>query len=397
MAQRDTASNSYLVVFGNQDSRRLPGIDNRMLLQDRSKPLAVNLSGDRSYAIVFDELDRLTVAMRQANVRPGKVLVITDTNVAGHYRGRLDSLLKSDGWDPLILTLPAGEMTKSPKHLHAIYNAALAWKIDRQTPILAFGGGVVGDLAGYAAATLLRGLPFVQVPTSLIAQVDSAIGGKTGINHEEGKNLIGAFHQPKLVFVDPKLLYTLTRREWHSGLAEVVKHALIRDEAFFAWIESSINHVVARHPDVVPDLVYRAASIKAGVVSRDEKEHGERMILNFGHTVGHAVEKALGYGVFTHGEAIILGMRAAILISRRFNRGLEQSRVESVLGQIPLPKIPPTLSLPEVREAMNTDKKRDRSSLRFVLLKRVGAAYVINDVGEADIDAALAHALGRPF
>lgn len=368
-----------------------------MLLQDRSKPLSVNLSGDRSYHIVFDELDRLPDGMRKASVRPGKVLVITDTNVAGHYRARLDNLLKSDGWDPLILTLPAGETTKSPKHLQAIYDAALAWKIDRQTPILAFGGGVVGDLAGYAAATLLRGLPFIQVPTSLIAQVDSAIGGKTGINHEEGKNLIGAFHQPRLVFVDPTLLYTLPRREWHSGLAEVFKHALIRDEAFFSWLEASLANVISRHPDVVPDMVYRAASVKADVVSRDEREHGERMILNFGHTVGHAVEKALGYGAFTHGEAVIVGMKAALLISRRFHRSLDQGRVERVLQQVPLPPIPSSLSLPEVREAMNADKKRDRSLLRFVLLKRIGAAYVTNDVGEADIDAALAHALGRPF
>lgn len=388
---------SYLAALRVRIPVAIAGTPERMLLQDRSQPISVNLPGGRSYEIVFDDLDRLTGVMRKAAIRPGKVLVITDSNVAGHYRSRLDGLLKADGWDPLILTLPAGETTKSPKHLQAIYDAALAWKIDRQTPLLAFGGGVVGDLAGFAAASLLRGLPFIQIPTSLIAQVDSAIGGKTGINHEEGKNLIGAFHQPKLVFVDPKLLYTLPRREWHSGLAEVFKHALIRDEAFFSWLEASLPNVIARHPDVVPDLVYRAASVKAGVVTRDELEHGERMILNFGHTVGHAIEKVLGYGTFTHGEAVIIGMKAALLLSRRFHRSMDQARVEAVLQQIPVPALRASLSLPEVREAMNADKKRDRSSLRFVLLKRIGEAYVTRDVGEADLDAALAHALGRPF
>lgn len=368
-----------------------------MLLQDRSQPLTVDLPGKRSYNIIFDVLEALPSAMRTASVRPGKVLVITDTNVAGHYRSRLDGILKGDGWDPLILTLPTGETTKSPKHLHAIYDAALAWQVDRRTPILAFGGGVIGDLAGFAAATLLRGLPFVQVPTSLVAQVDSAIGGKTGINHEEGKNLIGAFHQPELVFVDPKMLFTLPRREWHGGLAEVFKHALIKDEAFFAWIESNLGNVIARHPDVVADLVYRAASIKAGVVGRDELEQGERMILNFGHTFGHALEKVLGYGVFTHGEAVVVGMRAALQMSRRFHRGLDQARVERVLQHVPLPSLPSNLGIPSVREAMTADKKRDQALLRFILLKRIGQAYVTTDVSEADIDAALAHALGKPF
>lgn len=366
-----------------------------MLLQDTSKPIPVRLSGDRSYNIVFDVLERLPEALRNASVRPGKVLVITDTNVAGHYRSRLDEILTTDGWDPLVLVLPAGETTKSPKHLQAIYDAALAWHIDRRTPVVAFGGGVIGDLAGYAAATLLRGLPFVQIPTSLIAQVDSAIGGKTGINHAEGKNLIGAFHQPNLVFVDPKLLFTLPRREWHSGLAEVFKHALIKDAVFFDWLESNLSQVISRHPSTVGDLVYRAASVKAAVVGKDELEHGERMILNFGHTFGHALEKVMGYGVLTHGEAIIIGMRAALQMSRRFHSGLDQSRVENVLQHIPLPPLPSTVGSADLRSAMTTDKKRDQALLRFILLKRIGKAYVTSDISDADIDAALNHALGR--
>lgn len=367
-----------------------------MLLQDRSKPLTVDLGEERSYDLVFDGLGHLPAAMRKVGLRPGNVLVITDTNVATHYRAQVDAMLKADGWEPLILTLPAGESTKSPKHLQAIYDAALAWQPDRRTPVVALGGGVIGDLSGFAAGTLLRGLPFVQVPTSLIAQVDSAIGGKTGINHEIGKNLIGVFHQPRLVFVDTHLLFTLPRREWHSGLAEVVKHALIKDEAFFAWMEAEWPRILARHPDVVPDLIYRAASIKTRVVSRDEREAGERMLLNFGHTFGHGIEKALGYGVFTHGEAITLGMLAAVQMSRRFHRQVDQTRAEAILKQIPVPPIPATLGLPAVKEAMLADKKRDGSHLRFILLKQIGQAYVTSDVNMADVDAALAHALGRP-
>ena len=367
-----------------------------MLIQDRSKPLIVDLGDERTYELVFSGLVRLPDAMRRAGLRPGPVLIITDTHVASHYRSRVDALLKGDGWDPLILTLPAGEATKSPKHLQAIYDAALAWQIDRKTPILALGGGVIGDLAGFAAGTLLRGLPFVQVPTSLIAQVDSAIGGKTGINHEVGKNLIGVFHQPRLVFIDTHLLFTLPRREWHSGLAEVVKHALIKDEAFFAWMESEWPRILARHPEVVPDLVYRAASIKVRVVSRDEKEAGERMLLNFGHTFGHALEKSLGYGTFTHGEAVTLGMLAAVHMSRRFHRQVDLPRAEAILRQIPWPPVPSSLGLPVVREAMLADKKKEGSQLRFILLRNIGQAYVTADVKGHDVDAALAFALGRP-
>jgi 3-dehydroquinate synthase len=367
-----------------------------MLLQNKEKPVRIDLAGDRGYDLVFAPLQSLPSKMRDAELRPGKCLVITDTNVASHYRNVVIGMLQQDGWDPFVLALPPGEETKSFAHLKAIYDAALGWNIDRKTPILALGGGVIGDLSGYAASTLLRGVPFIQIPTSLIAQVDSSIGGKTGINHTEGKNLIGAFYQPKLVLIDTKLLYTLPRREWTSGLAEIVKHALISDEAFFAWIESEMAGIVARDPRVVPDLVYRAASIKATVVSEDEFEHGRRALLNFGHTFGHALEKALGYGVFTHGEAVNLGMKAALFMSRRFNRKLDLNRAHHILSQIPTPPVPPTIGIPDIRMAMSSDKKRVSDSLHFVLLKRIGEAYVTNDVTLSDVDAAIAFALGRP-
>lgn len=367
-----------------------------MLLQNKDKPIRVDLSGDRSYDLVFTSISEAGSALRKVDLRPGKCLVITDTNVAEHYRAVIDGVLKSDGWDPLILTLPAGEETKSFKHLQAIYDAALAWNIDRKTPVIAFGGGVIGDLAGFAASSLLRGVPLVQIPTSLIAQVDSGIGGKTGLNHVEGKNLVGSFYQPRLVLIDTALLYTLPRREWTSGLAEAVKHAVIGDKSFFDWIESDMSRILARHPGVVSDLVYRAASIKAQVVSDDEFEHGRRAVLNFGHTFGHALEKTLGYGVFTHGEAVVVGMKAALFLSRRFNQKLDHNRVNSLLKQISTPPIPSSIGIPEVREAMQTDKKRESEKLFFVLLRRIGEAYVTDDVKPSDVDAAWAFALGRP-
>jgi len=367
-----------------------------MLLQNKEKPVHIDLPGDRGYNLIFAPLQTLAAQMRDVGLRPGKCLVITDTNVAGHYRNALVGLMQQDGWDPFLLALPPGEETKSQLHLKAIYDAALTWNIDRKTPIIALGGGVIGDLAGFAASTLLRGLPFVQVPTSLIAQVDSSIGGKTGINHPEGKNLIGAFHQPKLVLIDTKLLYTLPRREWTSGLAEVVKHALIGDEAFFAWIESEMAPIVSRDPRVVPDLIYRAASIKAAVISEDEFEQGKRALLNFGHTFGHALEKSLGYGVFTHGEAVNLGMKAALFMSRRFNRKLDLTRAHTILSQIPTPAVPSTIGIPDIRLAMSSDKKRVANSQYFVLLKRIGEAYTTNDVTVSDVDAAIGFSLGRP-
>ena len=366
-----------------------------MLLQNKELPVRINLHDDRGYELLFAPLQALPVRMREAGLRPGKCLVITDTNVASHYRNVVVGMLQLDGWDPFVLALPPGEETKSPKHLTAIYDAALSWNIDRHTPVLALGGGVIGDLAGFAAATLLRGVPMVHIPTSLISQVDSSIGGKTGINHKEGKNLIGAFYQPKLVLIDTKLLYTLPRREWTSGLAEVVKHALIGDEAFFAWIESEMRQIVARDPRVVADLVYRAASIKAEVVSEDELEQGKRAFLNFGHTFGHALEKALGYGVLTHGEAVAIGMKAAAFMSRRFSRKLDHSRVQATLNLIPTPPVPAEIGVTDIRIAMATDKKKVSERLHFVLMKRIGEAYVTDDVTLADVEAAISFSLGR--
>jgi 3-dehydroquinate synthase len=290
------------------------------------------------------------------------------------------------------LVLPPGEATKSAAHLAAVYDWALGLGIDRRTPVLALGGGVVGDLAGFAAATLLRGLPLVQLPTSLIAQVDSAIGGKTGINHAAGKNLIGAFHQPRLVLADPATLRTLPQREWTGGLAEVVKAALIADAAFFDWLESNWSGIVAREPEVVAPLVRRAAAIKAAIVAEDEREAGRRALLNFGHTFGHAIERAAGYGTFTHGEAVALGMRAALHLSHALRPDVSFRRADALVARIPVPDGLADLRTADLMQATRTDKKRRGDRIRYVVLREPGAAHVTADVPPGAVEAAWAYA-----
>jgi 3-dehydroquinate synthase len=331
--------------------------------------------------------------MRESNLRPGRVLVVSDETVAKLYGRTVDAVLQKDGWEPRLLALPAGESTKSPDHLQAIYDAALNWGVDRRTPLIALGGGVIGDLAGFAASTLLRGIPLVHVPTTLLSQVDSSLGGKTGINHPAGKNLVGTFYQPALVLSDLNTLATLSERDWQSGLAEVVKHALVGDNRLFDQLEGDWPRFVGREASVVRDIIIRAAQVKIDIVSRDEREQGPRVLLNFGHTFGHALEVATGYGVLTHGEAVAIGMRAALYLSRRFNPKLDYMRSDMLVRRIPVPPIPTDIALGQLMESMRTDKKADSGRLRVVLIKRIGSGYVTDKIAVADIEAAWRHVL----
>ena len=336
----------------------------------------VRLDGKRDYVYHMVPLEHVGTLMENARLQPGRCIVVTDDRVGGIYGDRLDSTLKDAGWEPLVVSVPAGERSKSPETLQTVYDAALSWRIDRKTPILALGGGVVGDLAGYAAATLLRGLPLVQLPTTLIAQVDSAIGGKTGINHPIGKNLIGAFHQPVLVCADPSVLNTLPQREWTSGLAEVVKHALIADKVFFNMLEANWPAILQKETEVVAPMIKRAAEIKIDVVSQDEREAGLRAILNFGHTFGHAIEKVAGYGQYTHGEAVALGMRAALALSKTLKPDFDISRADSLVQKIPIGSPSTPLPLDLLINATKSDKKVQGKVVRYVLLNGIGHAYV---------------------
>jgi 3-dehydroquinate synthase len=297
----------------------------------------------------------------------------------------LRTALARNGWDPLDIVLPAGEATKSAHHLQTIYDEVLSAGIDRQTPMLALGGGVVGDLAGFAAATLLRGVPLVHLPTSLIAQVDSSIGGKTGINHATGKNLIGAFYQPALVVSDVRTIDTLPQREWTSGMAEVIKHALIADEDLVSFLEANITDLLLRRTDAVATMIRRAARVKVDVVAADELEQGQRVILNFGHTFGHAIEREAGYGAFTHGEAIAVGMRAALCLSHRLDPSFDLDRADALVRTIPVEGNPKRLSLATLQEAMKHDKKNTGDTIRFIVLDDIGHAHLTDAPTEADL------------
>ena len=356
--------------------------------------LTVSLGEDRSYPVHTAPLNEVPEHMAEAGLQPGRCLLVTDEHVAAHYRAPLEEALRSAGWTPRVVVLPPGEETKSAEYLQTLYDEALGWGVDRRTPVVALGGGVVGDLAGFAAATLLRGLPLVHVPTSLVAQVDSSLGGKTGINHARGKNLIGAFWQPAVVVADPATLQTLPEREWRSGLAEVVKHALLdgRDgrRPLLSFLEQHFDAVAARRPATVSALIPQAARVKTRIVEADEREVGRRAVLNFGHTFGHAIEQAAGYGRVTHGEAVALGMRAALALSHRTG-GLPQQEATQAMRLTRLLRVPPAataLALDDLRAAMQTDKKNVDGTVRFVLLRRLGEPYVTGAVPAEDLEAA---------
>lgn len=347
-----------------------------MPVQTTLPPIQIDPGYDQAYFYYLRPMAEVPILMEQAQLRKGRCLIISDQNVAALYGSPLFSILNQAGWQPKMVSIAAGEQSKSYAQLHEIYDAALSWGIDRKTPILALGGGVVGDLAGFAAATLLRGLPLVQLPTTLIAQVDSALGGKTGINHIAGKNLIGAFYQPAFVCANPDTLSTLADREWTSGLAEVVKHALIADADFLSFLESNWASILKRDPAVIGSMIHRAAKIKADVVTQDVHEQSIRAILNFGHTFGHAIERTAGYGHFTHGEAVAVGMRMALQLSKKLHPALDLSRSDHIVQQIPLYSPSTSLSADVLIDAMQTDKKTIAGSLRFVLLDKIGHAYV---------------------
>jgi 3-dehydroquinate synthase len=342
--------------------------------------------GDRSYDILIDRglIGRLGHLVRTALPRATRALIITDTNVAARLGSPAKSALEQAGLETIKATVPAGEASKSLAQAYNLYSACVNAQLDRHSVIVALGGGVVGDLAGFVAATYLRGIPFVQVPTTLLSQVDSSIGGKTGVDLPQGKNLVGAFHQPSLVVADLDTLSTLPRRELSAGLAEVVKHAVIRDAGFLRVLESEAESILALDPVVMGSMVETNCRIKAGVVSADETEKGLRAILNFGHTVGHAVEASVGYGAWLHGECVAAGMVAATAISRILGVLQEPDlpfRLERLLQRLGLPtRLPPDASLATLQPLMLRDKKAEAGQINWVLPVRAGEVVVTPNV-----------------
>jgi 3-dehydroquinate synthase len=267
----------------------------------------------------------------------------------------------------------------------------LELRVERSTTLVALGGGVIGDIAGFAAAIYQRGIPFVQVPTTLLAQVDSSVGGKTGINHPQGKNMIGAFWQPRAVLIDTSVLRTLPDRELSAGLAEVIKYGAIRDTSFFAWLEGNMDVLLAKDADALMHAIKRSCEIKSDIVAADERESGERALLNFGHTFGHVIEAAQGYGAWLHGEAVAAGMVCAARLSRRVC-GLDEGsgeRLSRLIARAELPTTPPKMGLDRWLELMQRDKKVREGAVRFVLLERLGHAVVRGHVAHADVVAAV--------
>ena len=352
----------------------------RVELGERAYPIHIGerLLSDASLVLPFLDLPR--------------VAIVTNTTVAPLYLQQLSAALRAQGVEVISIVLEDGERYKNWATLNRIYDALLEQRCDRKTTLIALGGGVVGDLAGFAAATYMRGIPFVQVPTTLLAQVDSSIGGTTGINHPLGKNMIGAFYQPRLVLADTAVLATLPPRELSAGLAEVIKHGLIRDAAFVAWLEQNVEKLLACDAAALAHAVRRCCEIKAAVVAEDERETGVRALLNFGHTFGHAIESALGYGEWLHGEAVAAGMVMAAELSRRmgFIAQADADRIVALLKRAKLPVAQPGIAPARLLELMAVDKKTEGGRLRFVLLDRIGAGSIRDQVPADLLQQALA-------
>ena len=321
------------------------------------------------------------------------VAVVTNATIAPLFLEQFAGALARAGVEVVRIVLPDGEDHKDWETLNKVFDALLEGRCGRDTTLVALGGGVIGDLAGFAAAIYQRGVSYVQVPTTLLSQVDSSVGGKTAINHPLGKNMIGAFHQPRLVLADMDTLKTLPERELHSGLAEVIKHGLICDAAFFAWLEANLERLLARDAKALTHAVRRSVEIKADIVARDEREGGVRKLLNFGHTFGHAIETGLGYGAWLHGEAVAAGMVMAADLSRQLGYLSEEDtgRIRSLLQRAGLPITSKGIAAERMQQLMSVDKKVKEGRIHFVLLERLGAATLRDDIPPG----ALARALSR--
>lgn len=356
--------------------------------------------GSRSYSILIGPglLPRLGAECRKLKLGR-RCAIISDANVATRFAGKAMASLKSAGFDPVLVTVPAGETAKSLKTVQACYDQLAAHRLERKSFIVALGGGVVGDLAGFVAATYLRGVPFIQVPTTLLAQVDSSVGGKVGVNLKAGKNLVGAFYQPKLVLCDLDTLRTLPKREFRAGLAEVIKYGIIYDEALFERLENRLAKLLKLDAKLLGKIVARCCEIKAEVVGQDETETGLRAILNFGHTIGHAIENSAGYGKYLHGEAISIGQVAAARLSSGV-LGFCDGCVERIRDLFQRAGLPTEIRLAAAQRtrllaAMKLDKKVSGAEVKFVLAEEIGKVVWGQSVPEELIERVLAAPAAR--
>jgi 3-dehydroquinate synthase len=337
--------------------------------------LTVNL-GDRSYPIHIGDglLPRAGELLRQAGFK-GKVAVVSNPTVAQLYLDTVHEALGRAGFGVVPILIPDGEEHKNLKSLASIYDRLISERLERKSCIVALGGGVIGDLVGFAAATYLRGVPYVQVPTTLLAQVDSSVGGKTAVNHKEGKNLIGAFYQPRLVLIDAAVLRSLPQRELIAGLAEVIKYGIIEDLALFSLLEEKIAKIIEHDRQLLIQIIATSCAIKARVVEKDEREEDFRAVLNFGHTIGHALEAVTNYQRYLHGEAVGIGMAqaAAISVNQGFCDQPSLKRIRRLIEKAGLPlEIPPEVSRERLIQCMEVDKKSAEGKIRFVMCEGIG-------------------------
>ena len=337
--------------------------------------------GDRAYPIHIGSNIIAQADLILPHLKRKQVAIVTNTTVAPLYLQKLAQPLRDAGVTVIEIILPDGEAYKNSDTLNLIYDALLKNRCERSTTLIALGGGVIGDLTGYAAATYLRGVPFIQIPTTLLSQVDSSVGGKTGINHPLGKNMIGAFYQPKVVLADIETLKTLPSREFSAGVAEVIKYGLIRDVDFFDWLETNISKLMALDEAVITYAIYRSCKNKAEVVVADEHEAGERALLNLGHTFGHAIENGMGYGVWLHGEAVAAGTMLAADLSQRLGwlNANEVKRMHALLSASSLPLRAPNLGVGKYLDLMGMDKKVVDGKIRLVLQQGIGKAVITSD------------------
>ncbi len=352
----------------------------------------------RSYPVlvgagVLDLLGRELIKV----ARPGRALLVTDETVAPLYAPRCTASLREAGFKCRVERIPPGESSKCMDTALRLYDAAVEEGLDRQAPVISLGGGVVGDLAGFVASTYLRGVPFIQVPTTLLSQVDSSVGGKVGINHPLGKNLIGAFYQPALVAADLDTLQSLSRREFKAGLAEVIKYGVMADGELFQWLEENLELLLSRKDiSLLERVIGRCVEIKAGVVKEDEREAGGRRVLNLGHTFGHALEAATAYGHYLHGEAVLSGMEMAASLALKL--GLldkeEKQRMSALFGKVGFTEPPAGLRAEEIRSRLRYDKKRRGESTVLVLPLRVGRVAIHSDPPAELLEEAIQEHLG---
>lgn len=343
---------------------------------------------DRQYPIIIDS----GLLQRPESYRPlskgDKVMIVTNPTVAAYYLDTVKTALSQLGCIVDSVMIPDGEQHKNLTSLDLIFTALLKHNHNRDTTLIALGGGVIGDITGYAAASYQRGVRFIQIPTTLLAQVDSSVGGKTAVNHPLGKNMIGAFYQPIKVIIDTDTLSTLVKREISAGLAEVIKYGAILDLAFFAWLEQHIHDLLQLDQQAIAYCIQRCCQIKADIVAKDETEQSERALLNFGHTFGHAIEAYLGYGNWLHGEAVAVGMLEAAVLSKMLDNisSNDVARLERLLAEALLPTISPDGMMPQdYLPYMQRDKKVLSGQLRLILLKQLGQAYITSDINEQQL------------